>query len=642
MALFQTHVLSLILAFALIALASNDIGKLFGRWRLPLITGFLATGVLAGPYCVGLMDTEAVEGLRFIDQISLAVIAIAAGQELFLKELGGQVRSITAAATGQIGATFALGVVALLAMSPFVPFLSTLSWSARLGVALLAGTIMVARSPSSAIAIITELRARGPFTQTVLGTTVIIDVAVIVMFAASLSLAVSLVGDRGFAFLDLGVVLLELLVSLALGAALGWLIAQSLRFFEHQAIHRAGLLALGYATFLATDGIREYSHENMSFVLHFEPLLICMVAGFFVTNYTDAAKELHAVMVAITPAVFVIFFTLTGASLELDVIAQTWPLAVGLFLVRLSGIALGSWVGGTAAGDPPEHIRVAWMAYLTQAGVALGLAKNVAAFFPDWGPQLATTLIAVIVLNQLVGPPFLKWAIFKVGEERIRDESAPFEGVRDALIVGVDGQSLALARKLKKSGWNVKLADADGTSVEEIDDLHVNVYPLGALDLATLEQLGAAKVDAIVCVLSDEENLKICQLAREEYDPRVLVVRVNDPKNSKKFTELGALVVDARLAMLGLLDRAVRSPAMTSIVLGMDEGTDVVDVEVGNEELVGLTLMDLRLPFDVAVLYIQHEGKPIPCSGKTVIGLGDRLTLSGPHDAVENAVTKLE
>ena len=636
------NLLPLVVAFALVALASNDIGQWFSRYKLPLITGFLFTGALAGPYALDLLTKDMTAGLGFVDQISLAIIAFAAGSELYLKEIRSRLRSILTTAAALVVCTFCLGTLGVFLLADFVPFLADQSGSARFAVAILGGAILVARSPSSAIAIVNELRARGPFTQTTLGVTVLIDVAVIVLFAVSFTVADSLLFGHGFDVVALGVLVLALLVSIGLGCGVGWLLSRMFSQVSAPILRRAAVLLVGWGVFLGSAALRDFARGSLGLTLHLEPMLICMVTAFFVTNWTDARAELARELRAIAPPVFVAFFTLTGASLELDVIARTWPFALALVGVRLMGIALGSWSGGRLAGEPERFNRIAWMSYITQAGVALGLAKGVAVAFPDWGPAFATTLIGLIVFNQIIGPPFFKWALYRVGEQRTQAEPTPFDGVRDALIFGVEGQSLALARVLRKHGWQVKLATMESKKTRQVGDTGITVHPIEHLDLETLRRLEAERADAIVALLTDPENMQVCELAFENYGTRVLIVRLNELHNAEAFRKLGVLVVNPATAMVGLLDRAVRSPATASLLLGMETETDMVDVQVGNPDVAGLQVRQLRLPLDVAVHYVYRGGYSVPSKGSTVLELGDRVTVSGPRAEVEKAVSKLE
>ena len=120
-------------------------------------------------------------------------------------------------------------------------------------------------------------------------------------------------------------------------------------------------------------------------------------------------------------------------------------------------MVIGSLIGGTLAGDLPLYGRVGWMPAITQAGVGLGLATVVAQTFPEWGSSFVTLIIAVIFLNQLVGPLLFKWSLKIVGEGHERASGDGYDGVRDAIIFGFESHSIALARQLHEHGWIVKI-----------------------------------------------------------------------------------------------------------------------------------------------------------------------------------------
>jgi Kef-type K+ transport system membrane component KefB len=193
-------------------------------FKLPLISGFLFTGILVGPYVLGLISREATENLQFVDDISLAVIAFAAGSELHLRELRSRLGSITWITIGNAVVIPLVGGAAIFMMADWIPFMQSLAPAERLAVALIGGAILIARSPSSAIAIINEMRAHGPFTQMVLGVTMLTDVIVIILFAVNSSVADALVTNLGFDVSFIFLLIGELLLSLALGFGVGKLI----------------------------------------------------------------------------------------------------------------------------------------------------------------------------------------------------------------------------------------------------------------------------------------------------------------------------------------------------------------------------------------------------------------------------------
>ncbi len=624
-------------AFAIVALASRQIGDLLARFKLPLITGFLACGILAGPFVLGLLPADGMVRLRFLDEIALAYIAFAAGNELRLSELRSRFRSLAFVTTGLVICTFTLGTTALYLLSEFVPFMRGLPPWGRLAVALLGGTILVARSPSSAIAVIKEVRAKGPFTQTVLGVTVVMDVVVIVLFGFGSSVADAIFSGLGF---DAGFLLLltgDLAIALILGLLLGLVVRGLLWAPVPSRMKVAALLALGYGAFAISHALGGSSAAAFGLELHVEPLLVCMLGSFYVTNFTPYRAELRRELTDIGPAVFIVFFTLTGASLDLDVLATTWEIAVVLFAVRLVGIFIGSFTGGSLAGDPMRLNRVSWMGFVTQAGIGLGLARQAGVEFTECGVSFVTVMTAVIVINQIVGPPLFKWVLTLVGEALVKARPRDFDSPRDALIFGLEDRTIALARRLTEHGWNARIASRMARRIEgeTIDDSDVDIRPIREISLEVMRDLGADRAEALVLALSDEENLEVAELAYEHFGIHDVVVRLHDRDNFEQFHELGALVVDPRTAEIGLLESFVRSPDAASIMMGMEADQDIIGVELRNVELVGRPIRDMGLPLDVHVLSVRRQSHLLISGGYTQLHRGDFVTLTGSLESLE-------
>jgi Trk K+ transport system NAD-binding subunit len=281
------------------------------------------------------------------------------------------------------------------------------------------------------------------------------------------------------------------------------------------------------------------------------------------------------------------------------------------------------------------------MPYVTQAGVGLGLATVVASTFPEWGTEFATIVISVIVLNQIVGPPLFKWAINIVGEGHTRADTPEFDGVRDAIIFGLEPQSVALARQLTENGWLVKIA----TLKQEFDDTEytdLDVRQIETLTLDTLKELDAEHAEAVVTMLTDDENYTICELLYEHVGTKDMIVRLNHRFNFNKFHELGALIVDPSTAIVSLLDHFVRSPQAATLLLGMQEDQDSMDVEVINPDLHSLRLRNLRLPSDIIVLSVKRSGNFIITHGYTRLRRSDILTLVGSKESLKKVALKFE
>jgi len=635
-----SHLTAVLAVFFILALASKQFGDFFSRARLPLITGFLFAGMVVGPNVLELIDAESVERLRFVDQVSLAVIAFAAGAELHMKELRGRLTSIGWITVAQLVFTFGLGVTAILLLADYIPFLCDSPTSFRVGLSLLGGAILVARSPSSAIAIITEMRAKGPFTQTALGVTVVTDVAVIVVFAISMSVADSLIMsvriDLAFAAELLGELAVSVGLGFMLGKFLGGVLAAKLYRFAKVGI----ILLSGYGIFFFTDHLREYSIHHMPFEVYLEPLLMCMVAGFVVTNYTRQRRSFAKTLTEVTPAVFVAFFTLVGASLSLGVLRTTWLVTLVLVGVRASGIFLGCLAGGVVAKDPPQHYWRSWMAYITQAGVGLGLAKEVADMSPGWGDQFATTIIAVIIFNQIAGPPFFKWVLQMVGEahNKPKFEAEPYDGVRDAVIFGLGNNAYQLAVQLSSHGWQVKIASRQLDYIKMFPDPNGFIHHVPDFGLESLLSLEAQRAEAMVSMItSDEDALELCDLVRDNFEVEHLIVRLNDIAYAERFRQFDAVIVEPTYAIINLLDHLVRAPLATSLIMGMDSDHDIVGLEVRDPVLEGMYIHELRLPFDVIILSITRKGNMVMPDANTEILLGDLVTLAGPQKSLETA-----
>jgi len=344
-----------VLGFIWILFASDYFAKYFKKTKLPLITGFLITGIVCGPHVLNLIEAEAIENLGFINDIALAFIAFAAGAELYLKEIRSHTKSITWNTLGQLVVTFFIGTIAVFFLSSYIPFMKDMATGPKIAVALLAATIFLASSPSSAIAVISEMRAKGPFSQTSIGVTVIKDVLVIILFAISLSLTVSIVSESDFNFTKIFILLLELALAFGLAYLLGKLISLLLSVKMRIFLKTVLILAMGYGVFVFSQFLYKVSSEHLGMELHVEPLLISILASFYVTNYSKYRMEFRKIIEVTGPAVYVAFFTLVGAMLSIDILARVWFIALLLFLVRFVALFIGSYMGSVMAGDPPVY-----------------------------------------------------------------------------------------------------------------------------------------------------------------------------------------------------------------------------------------------------------------------------------------------
>ena len=634
-------IICLVAGLIIILVASQQLSLLFKKIHLPVVTGLLVIGIISGPDILGLIPAETIIRFGFINEVSLAFIAFAAGAELYLKEYRSQRKSIRWITICSISITFLLSSLAVFLLSNMIPFLSNFGITTRLGISLLAGTIFVARSPSSAIAVISELRAKGPFTRTVMGVTVLLDVLVIILFAIIISIVNTLISDTPFSLKYILIIVSELSVSLLIGWLLGKVLQFILSIKQSRIIKSFLILLSGLGIYLLSNFIRHGGNFYFKIDFYTEPLLICIIASFYVTNYTRYRREFLKIIHDTIPYVYVAFFTLIGASISLDYLAKAWMIALVFFIIRLAAISLGAFTGGVIAGDQFRYTKISWMSYVTQAGVSIGLVSVVAGEFPEWGAEFATLMIAIIFINQLVGPPMLKWAIGIAGEDHSRARSNLHAKSHRAIIFGYEAQAMALARQLANHGWNIKIATSmKGISEPGIENISVEYCP--EINYETLENLEAGKAEAIIGLKTDDKNLKICELAYENYGTHDLIVRLNNRDNFSKFHDLGVKIIEPSTAMVSLLDHFVRSPMATSLLLGMEENQDTVEIVVQNRNLHGIALRDLHLPADILILSTQRRGQMIISTGFTRLRLGDILTLIGSIESIEEIRLRFE
>tara|TARA_Y100000031_G_scaffold152891_1_gene196972 strand:+ start:2295 stop:4238 length:1944 start_codon:yes stop_codon:yes gene_type:complete len=624
----------------IVALAADRIALVFQKVKLPLITGFIITGIIAGSSMLNIITKESLDKLDFMIDISLAIIAFSAGAELYLNELRSRINSIKWMTIGQLIITFILSSVVIYFIAGYIPFMKEMSVNSKVAVAILFGTIFVARSPSSAIAVINEMRANGPFTKTVMGVTVIKDVLVIALFAVCFSIAKAFINNEEISFLFIIILLFELLLSFGIGIVAGNLLKFIFSLNLDKAIKSVLIIVTGYSIYLFASLLGSSSSQFFTHAIVVEPLLICIIASFVITNYSKHRIEFSEQLGKVAPVIYIIFFTLTGASLSLQVLWNVFGIAVALFLLRLIALFFGGITGVVAAKDPKEYTFIAWMPYITQAGVALGLATIVANEFPLWGHAFETIIIAIIVINQLIGPPLFKWTLNFVKESHLRAHASLQQNKQDALIIGVESQSIALANQLVKHNWKPRLVSVDDYKVDDITNFEV--IHIDEFTIESLRKLDCENVEVVVLMLNDTKNYELAELIYEHIGTKEVIVRLNKRENFNKFHDLGALIIEPATAIVSLLDHFVRSPNAATLLLGMDEGQDSIDVEVANRDIHGMRLRELRLPSDIIILSVKRKGHIIISHGYTRLRLGDVITLVGAEKSLEEVMLKFE
>ncbi len=394
---------SALLALGCLIIGGVLCGELAVRFRVPKITGYLVLGMVAGPHALALETARDASLLSLFEDLALGLIALTAGGEFRVEMIRRRLRpllAITAAHTVGILLMVAGGLWLLLSV---VPFLGVVTRAETAAAVILLGVIAVAVSPATTIAVITDLRARGEMVETVLGVTIVKDLVIILLFTAVSALALTLVGGGA---LDLGAlrhVGFEISFSLFIGGAFGLLLGLYLIVVGRLAPLTVLVLALVSAELGRGSAI--------------EHLLVCMAAGFTARNLFPraAGRFLDALEQSSTP-VYVIFFALVGAGLDLGIFAAVWLPALVYVAVRLGAVWLTTRAAAAASGSGSAVVRFGWMGFVAQAGLSLGLAARIGRELPGVGMTVATLVVAAVVINQLAGPVLWEGAIVAAGE----------------------------------------------------------------------------------------------------------------------------------------------------------------------------------------------------------------------------------
>ncbi len=379
-------------------------GQVANRLGLSRITGYIVIGLVIGPSVLGFLSDSEVKALRPFSGLAIALIALTAGGELNLRRLRGSYRSLASITLVQTATILVFVFGTVVALRSYLPFTVGQSWNTVIAIAIVFAAIAVASSPSVAIAVITDTRSKGPVSATVLGVTVLKDVLVIVLFAIALSFTYSLLdparADHGGEMLELG---REIGGSIVVGVLVGAVIAAYLRWVRQHLV----LFTIAMAWVMV----------ELTLLLHLELLLMALTAGFALENLlpVEGTKFVDALEAASLP-LYAVFFGLAGAAVHISELAAVWQWAVVLVGVRALAIVLGtSW--GARVGQSPEVVRrTAWGAFISQAGVALGMAELLSREFPTWGAELYGFFVGMVAIHELAGPILAKWTLDRAGE----------------------------------------------------------------------------------------------------------------------------------------------------------------------------------------------------------------------------------
>lgn len=367
--------------------------RLAKRVGLPNVTGYLVAGLLLGGSVFNVIPFETTAQLNDIVNVALGFIAFSIGGEFklsYIRRLGSRVLTVTAfeALTAVVLVDIALLVCG------FPPAES---------IAL--GAIAAATAPAATLMVVRQYKADGPVTRTLLPVVAMDDAVCLMAFSISVSVAKALVAEGGVNYFDMIVTpIIEILGSIVLGGAIGFVQTFCLRFFKS----RANRLTLVICAVLLGTALAD--------LLGLSSLLLCMMIGAMVANLYDDLDKLLDVVDHWTPPLFLLFFVLSGADLDLSVLPQVGLMGVLYLVFRSMGKYLGARIGSRLVGFEPNVRKYLGVALLPQAGVAIGMTTIAAVELPQYGGQIRAVILCATLIYELIGPVLTKIVLTRAGE----------------------------------------------------------------------------------------------------------------------------------------------------------------------------------------------------------------------------------
>ena len=405
----------------LICLAVATIGgllmsRLTKLLKLPAVTAYLVAGLILGPYClgalgiggVGFQTMEQVEAQSILTKTALGFIAFSMGNEFRLsqlKNMGGK-----AIFVGVVQAVVTTLLVDAVLIGLHLAFPSVLSLSS----AIVLGAIASATAPAATLMVVRQYKADGPLTRLLMLVVAIDDAVGLLLFSVSFGIATAL--ESGAVSIT-GVVvepIVEIVLSLGLGALMGVLLDQ----VEHLFHSRSKRMTISVAFVLLTVGLSMLKFTAFGIHCGFSLLLVCMMTGTVFCNVCDTSEELMERVERWTIPLNVLFFVISGAELDLQVLASPVTLLVGVVYIaaRSAGKYLGAFGSCKAVKCSEKITEHLGITLLPQAGVALGMAMTATAL--AGGALVRNVILFSVLVYELVGPALTKRSLLLAGEIR--------------------------------------------------------------------------------------------------------------------------------------------------------------------------------------------------------------------------------
>jgi len=385
--------LNVLLKISIVLIVGITGGKVAKLAKLPNVSGYLLFGLFLGPSVLNFITIQDYNSFSIINELALAVIAFSIGSEFMVSEIKKVGRSIVIITLLEVvGAVFIVfGVMFFILRQSFV-------------FSLIIAAMSAATAPAATLLVIRQYRAYGPLTKTILPIVALDDVFGIMIFGIALAIAKLSTASSTSWFLMVISPLIEIIGSIVLGLIIGFLLSfLAKRAKDEEEVQLLSIAAIGVAT-------------GLSLLFKLSPLLTNIIVGTVLVNILSNSQRVFGSVNKFAGSFYVLFFTLAGASLDLKILISIGIVGIAYILSRAGGKILGAYVGCKTVKAEPSVTKYLGLALLPQGGISIGLSILVRQQLPEYAAAITTVIMFGVLVYEISGPIFAKFAIRKAGE----------------------------------------------------------------------------------------------------------------------------------------------------------------------------------------------------------------------------------
>ncbi len=407
--------MQLLLCLSIALFAGLMLSRLAKLVKLPAVTAYLVAGILIGPYLlgalgwkgIGFVSMEDIKTYSIISDVALGFIAFSIGNEFRLAQLKKIGKQATVIGIWQAVFTTILVDTALIALHFAIPD------KFPLPAAIVLGAVASATAPAATLMVVRQYKAKGPVTDILLPIVALDDAVGLVLFAVSFGVSKALIAGH----VDLLSVVVEPILEVVLSLGLGFVMGLLFTFFERFFHSRSKRLAMSVTFVLLTVALSMMEFHIGGVHIAFSSLLVCMMLGTVFCNICDFSEELMDRLDRWTAPLFILFFVISGAELELSVFTDWLIVLIGVvyILSRCFGKYFGAFMSSKWTKCDPNIVKYLGITLFPQAGVALGMAMK-AETLGEPGMLVANITLFSVLVYELIGPFLTKLSLLKAGE----------------------------------------------------------------------------------------------------------------------------------------------------------------------------------------------------------------------------------